>query len=104
MKKITQSGNIHHQPVFDKSLDIGADVRFRADDSLDDQIFDGFPDMVRVDAQLGVHVAPESQQAPLVTLTHSLISVGSELRVLLVDAGAKRYSHTRFYDHVLGVY
>ena len=46
--------------------------------------------MLRVDAQLGAHVAPESKQTPFVTLTHSLVSVGSELRILFVDAGTQR--------------
>jgi hypothetical protein len=78
------------KPISDEGLDVGADIRLRADDGLDDEILDGVPDSLRVDPQVGPHVAPQRQKAPLVTLTHRLICVRGKLRILLVDTAIGR--------------
>lgn len=74
-----------HTPVLDKRFDIWADKGLRADNSLDDQVLDGVPHFVRVDAKLRPHVAPESKETPFVTLTDRFVRVWSELWVLFVN-------------------
>ena len=67
---------------------------FSPDNGFDDQLSDGLPHTVRVHSEFCLHLAPQSQEHPLVTLADCLISVGCELTILFVDAGG-RHRHEK---------